>query len=70
MSFVTLTIQRLLNLYRRTGCAGKCVSIKKYQGLKSYFLSASGAGDHFRRFKNGDLLAFLSGSFTNFNHIQ
>ena len=45
MSFVTLTIQRLLNLHRRTGCAWKCV-------LKSYFLSASAAGDRFRRLKN------------------
>ena len=31
-----------------------CVTpeLKKYEGLKSYFLSASGAGDRFRRLKN------------------
>ena len=54
MSFVTLTIQRLLNLYRRAGSAWKCLSreAKKYEGLKSYFLSASGAGDCFIRLKN------------------
>ena len=54
MSFVTLTIQRLLNLYRRAGSAWKCLNCepKKYEGLKSYFLSASGAGDCFIRLKN------------------
>ena len=54
MGFVTLTIQRLLNLYRRAGCAWKCVSreLKNYEGLKSYFLSASRAGDRFRRLRN------------------
>ena len=31
-----------------------CVTpeLKKYEDLKSYFLSASGAGDRFRRLKN------------------
>ena len=54
MGFVTLTIQRLLNLYRRAGCAWECVSreLKNYEDLKSYFLSASRAGDRFRRLRN------------------
>ena len=56
-------------------CWEMCVNheLKKYEGLKSYFLSASGAGDHFSLFSwpnAGDLLAFLSGSFTSFHHIQ
>ena len=35
MSFVTLTIQRLLNLYRRTGCAWKCVLIVNLNNMKA-----------------------------------
>ena len=35
-------------------CLGMCVNRepKKYEGLKPHFLSASGAGDRFRRLKN------------------
>ena len=35
-------------------CLEMCVTpeLKKYEGLESYFLSASGAGDRFRRLKN------------------
>ena len=35
MSVVTLTIQRLLNLYRRAGCAWKCVSIVNLKNTKA-----------------------------------
>ena len=35
MSFVTLTIQRLLNLYRRTGCAWECVLIVNLKNMKA-----------------------------------
>ena len=36
MSFVTLTIQRLLlTLYRRTGCAWKCVLIVNLNNMKA-----------------------------------
>ena len=35
MSFVTLTIQRLLNLYRRTSCAWKCVLIVNLNNMKA-----------------------------------
>ena len=60
-------------------CLEMCVNRKpkKYEGLKPHFLSASSAGDSFRRLKKcfswpsaGDLLAFLSGTFTSFPHIQ
>ena len=56
-----------------------CVNrkLKKHEGLKPYFLSASGAGDRFKRLEKyfllpnaGDLLAFSLGSFTSFDHIQ
>ena len=35
MSFVTLTIQRLLNLYQFTGCAWKCVLIVNLNNMKA-----------------------------------
>ena len=35
MSFVTLTIQRLLNLYQFTGCPWKCVLIVNLNNMKA-----------------------------------
>ena len=48
---------------------GKCVNreLNKYEGLKSYFLSASGAGDRFRRFKINN---FDMRSTSSFDYVQ